>query len=852
MADLVLKDRDGTQITYNGVEVVSIPNAEGGTSHFLNLETGGIPSGGTDGQVLKKLSETDYDAGWEDEVDITGKADKVTSPTLDNFASLDANGNLKDSGKKASDFETADTAIMKTDEAQIMTADLTLKGVPTTDNMAASKKYVDDGFEPKDITILKKANVVNDLVTGGMDVPLSAEVGKLIGQDVEILKTDNTTNKTDITLLQKEVKDTSRMIAEANPNGEPYLSTEGYGTLGTPKNATGGLGVELRGNTLRNLVVNGDFSDGTTGWVWAGSTIAVTTGKTILTSDGTSSYGRLTRYGLGKLEISQKIYCRAYVKVTNTACNNINMFIRNHTSVLLQEVIKLNTPLQNITYLISGIVETSAAYDLGLSLSINQNYADVTTANGKVMEIQNVMAVNLTAHGLDTLTVAQCDLMTDMYFEGTQSAMVSRVVNIGKNLSPINVSAPAESNALSMLFSIRNGKRFSSNNFNIYYDDAVSADDFISVQPNTSYTLSAVSPLEFRLALVAVSSRDDTAGRYINGGTNAGSRNFTFTTGATENYVILTQDSGNSVGLLGNVLSDIQLELGAEVTTYEPYRKQEQYIKPYALNRLPNGTCDTIVNGKYTGRVKKYVLTEGDIVSVATIGTNVNYARINHQTLEGAKSFSNNVVGQITVGDLQEVTVSNYDNTNNIGKFFVYNVGEYHLFGIVISKDTTLTQAKTAFAGTVIYYELNPLNYVIDNNIATGLLNANPNGTVYFDNGFADAGIYNDGITILNTDYPIEILETLIKLNADGSYTELNVSTATIALNKLSFTHTGITNGDIVAFTYKGADSLIKGSNKLTYLDSKNVIADTANGKFYKYKPVVTNGVIASWAVVEV
>jgi len=71
MADLVLKDRDGTQIIYNGIEVVSIPNAEGGTSHFLNLETGGIPSGGTAGQVLKKLSETDYDVGWG-EVDITG------------------------------------------------------------------------------------------------------------------------------------------------------------------------------------------------------------------------------------------------------------------------------------------------------------------------------------------------------------------------------------------------------------------------------------------------------------------------------------------------------------------------------------------------------------------------------------------------------------------------------------------------------------------------------------------------------------------------------------------------------------------------------------------------------------
>ena len=39
--------------------------------------------------------------------DITGKADKVSSPTSGNFAGLDSNGNLTDSGSKASDFATA-------------------------------------------------------------------------------------------------------------------------------------------------------------------------------------------------------------------------------------------------------------------------------------------------------------------------------------------------------------------------------------------------------------------------------------------------------------------------------------------------------------------------------------------------------------------------------------------------------------------------------------------------------------------------------------------------------------------------------------------------------------------------
>ena len=42
--------------------------------------------------------------------DITGKADKVANATNGNFAGLDANGNLTDSGKKASDF--ASSAIM--------------------------------------------------------------------------------------------------------------------------------------------------------------------------------------------------------------------------------------------------------------------------------------------------------------------------------------------------------------------------------------------------------------------------------------------------------------------------------------------------------------------------------------------------------------------------------------------------------------------------------------------------------------------------------------------------------------------------------------------------------------------
>ena len=55
--------------------------------------------------------------------DISGKADKVQNGTENNFAALDANGNLKDSGKKASDFLTNHQDISgKADKVQNATA----------------------------------------------------------------------------------------------------------------------------------------------------------------------------------------------------------------------------------------------------------------------------------------------------------------------------------------------------------------------------------------------------------------------------------------------------------------------------------------------------------------------------------------------------------------------------------------------------------------------------------------------------------------------------------------------------------------------------------------------------------
>ena len=85
------------------------------------------------------------------QTDISGKADKVENATNDNFAGLDSNGNLKDSGKKASDFLTQHQdisdrySINDTAETALDDADY----VPFYDSSATSKKKSLWSFHPE-------------------------------------------------------------------------------------------------------------------------------------------------------------------------------------------------------------------------------------------------------------------------------------------------------------------------------------------------------------------------------------------------------------------------------------------------------------------------------------------------------------------------------------------------------------------------------------------------------------------------------------------------------------------------------------------------------------------------------
>lgn len=95
--------------------------------------------------------------------DLSNKADKVSGAVTDNFASLDANGNLADSGSKASDFKTKQTAV--TDPTADGDALAFIDSITQNENgeIVVTKKNVDK------VEIVPTPDASDKLLTSGKD-----------------------------------------------------------------------------------------------------------------------------------------------------------------------------------------------------------------------------------------------------------------------------------------------------------------------------------------------------------------------------------------------------------------------------------------------------------------------------------------------------------------------------------------------------------------------------------------------------------------------------------------------------------------------------------------------------------
>jgi len=261
---------------------------------------------------------------------------------------------------------------------------------------------------------------------------------------------------------------------------------------------------------------------------------------------------------------------------------------------------------------------------------------------------------------------------------------------------------------------------------------------------------------------------------------------------------------------------------------------------------LPNGVKDEISlsERKLIKRVSnEHIITLNDFDSFSTPDTwNMGIWYIKALPNQNTSLTDNLGFGKFHINGMREILYSGRISATPTETEFVYYV--YTSGNLVIGYPKTLTpeEARNIIIGTKLIYQL---AQPIETNVPAQMLTGGPNHTVMWLPEVPDAGVYNNGISILRQDLPIKGLKKLFKIDFyTGEEIELDVTKAMIAVDKKSFTHPDLTNDDITFFVYEYPLELSTLPEMVVkYYDSRYVVQDTQNGKMYTWKIVSTNGV---------
>lgn len=349
--------------------------------------------------------------------------------------------------------------------------------------------------------------------------------------------------------------------------------------------------LKIKGRTIKNLVVNGDFSNGVAGWMGVNSNVVanITNNIFMATGDGSANNIQINQhYNNGFMlpinaPIGTKYYIRAIVKVPSES----TYAVLNYRDIGAGATLTVdNIPPTNTFALVGGIV-TTTKISVKPFIQILSNYTDSSTQNGKVIAIQQVCAVDLTemfGAGKEP-TKEWCD--SNLPFvngiasvgEGTNKI---EVLSVGKNL--FNSSKVTKGRLYTTI-----GDSFKINTVG----GGNCSSELTKVKENTFYKISG------GLSWVVIYDSNKLVTRLVS--------KADFTQTKIGEFFIGIYSVTDTV-----LLNDVQLEEGTVVATiYEPYKEDKISISlAEPLRELPNGVCDEIdiENGKDIRKIAKVIL----------------------------------------------------------------------------------------------------------------------------------------------------------------------------------------------------------------------------------------------------
>lgn len=492
------------------------------------------------------------------------------------------------------------------------------------------KDLVESAGVMKDISQLDSATIddTDYMLVGEGSVPKKATIGALKNH----LKTPISIETTNTERIESTYGSFVPQV-----DGAPLIKEIQGLTVGASQLTLDTPIVELNNHTLRevfetgNLAINGDFSNGSTGWGYtAGGSF---TFNNVAVGTVASLYGRLYQIFSNRV-IGNSYYITASVSVS--VPNSIKLVAFNTGSSSFHSG---SGNFENLSLIV--VAPNTADTYIGITDYRSSNYTSFSTDNVCFVDLTSLSLTNLTKQTLDyyyslyrelidldgglpaqysngiytnddviiygtpLVTAKQYSPMFDTTFDLMSEANIKSQFDlwVQENILPHALQSLTNTTIKSVgknLFdkrAVTRGYYLSTTTWLPVVEAGYAVSNYIKLKPSTTYF---------------ISSRESSRARLYNASFNPlssvvfGSGAQSFTTSADTVYIRF------SVAIVDNddKLNALQLEVGSTATAYEPYKSEIQVFNATIRSAVDNGTIRDKIrydNGKYV--IDRYVDT---------------------------------------------------------------------------------------------------------------------------------------------------------------------------------------------------------------------------------------------------
>jgi len=341
--------------------------------------------------------------------------------------------------------------------------------------------------------------------------------------------------------------------------------------------------AELNGLTLNelfvdsNLVLNNDFSNGTTNWEALGGVLTVVSGVSNIVGNGTSTLIRVRQPKTPSFPIST-YYSRVQARITDNVALTLAL---TYLDTATRNVEVITSPIQNQFYNLSGVFTNIAP--ITFIQQINASYVDSATQNNKVLQTDNHYLLDLNALGISSLTKAQLDTYFNIYQNGVNATYYAT----DGNVSSVDGYYYASGKNLFDNTNRVDGQRFDQTTGNfIASGNQFYTPNYISIKPNTTYTYSFSASIDLRI-IYYDANKTFISGLLISTVGTSDTR----TTPSNAYYIRL------STAILK--INTLQIEEGSTATTYEPFAQPTTLLNLTFLFGVGNEPNKATMDGYY-------------------------------------------------------------------------------------------------------------------------------------------------------------------------------------------------------------------------------------------------------------